>query len=193
MLFRFSGSFRIVKMNFLTFFHHSTDAWQQRQSQIHRKNWISLYPLIIRSFRIFSLEKLNRLRLFHIHIIWLKSKLKRLVWSSILFSDSLRLVKSPSDCNFNKKIIKIRNFTEDSILFAQEVNDPYKNDETSNIDQKTLDALWELGAFGIQVPTGRWCGFPEIFLKFSILPFDIIILKVSNFRFNSNRIGWNGR
>lgn len=35
----------------------------------------------------------------------------------------------------------------------QEINNPEKNDDTSNIDQKTLDALWELGAFAIQVPT----------------------------------------
>lgn len=37
--------------------------------------------------------------------------------------------------------------------FFSDVNDPFKNDETSDIDQKTLDALWELGAFSIQVPT----------------------------------------
>lgn len=31
------------------------------------------------------------------------------------------------------------------------MNDPFKNDETSTIDDKTMKALWELGAFGIQV------------------------------------------
>lgn len=41
-------------------------------------------------------------------------------------------------------------------LIWQEVNDPYKNDETSNIDQKTLEALWEIGAFGILAPTGKY-------------------------------------
>uniref|UniRef100_A0A336M2Q0 Very long-chain specific acyl-CoA dehydrogenase, mitochondrial n=1 Tax=Culicoides sonorensis TaxID=179676 RepID=A0A336M2Q0_CULSO len=36
--------------------------------------------------------------------------------------------------------------------FFEEVNDPVKNDATANIDQKTLDGLWELGAFALQVP-----------------------------------------
>lgn len=36
--------------------------------------------------------------------------------------------------------------------FFQEVNDPVKNDDTANIDEKTMAALWELGAFGLQVP-----------------------------------------
>lgn len=56
----------------------------------------------------------------------------------------------------SKDMHEYENYTnKHSILNWQEVNDPYKNDETSNIDQKTLDALWELGAFGIQVPTGK--------------------------------------
>lgn len=41
-----------------------------------------------------------------------------------------------------------------NVHISQDVNDPLKNDDTANIDQKTLDALWELGAFAIQVPTG---------------------------------------
>lgn len=45
---------------------------------------------------------------------------------------------------------------ESLISIRQEVNDPYKNDETSNIDQKTLDALWELGAFGLKAPIGKY-------------------------------------
>ena len=36
--------------------------------------------------------------------------------------------------------------------FFDEVNDPAKNDSNSCLDQNTLDALWDLGAFGIQVP-----------------------------------------
>lgn len=36
--------------------------------------------------------------------------------------------------------------------FFSEVNDPVKNDTTANIDQKTSDGLWELGAFALQVP-----------------------------------------
>ncbi|XP_063699024.1 very long-chain specific acyl-CoA dehydrogenase, mitochondrial [Culicoides brevitarsis] len=36
--------------------------------------------------------------------------------------------------------------------FFTEVNDPVKNDATANIDQKTLDGLWDLGAFALQVP-----------------------------------------
>ncbi|XP_058805897.1 very long-chain specific acyl-CoA dehydrogenase, mitochondrial-like [Phymastichus coffea] len=35
--------------------------------------------------------------------------------------------------------------------FFNEVNDPFKNDETSSIDEKTQKALWELGAFALQV------------------------------------------
>lgn len=34
-----------------------------------------------------------------------------------------------------------------------EVNDSVKNDEDGKIDPKTLDSLWETGAFGIQVPS----------------------------------------
>lgn len=36
--------------------------------------------------------------------------------------------------------------------FYEEINDPMKNDETASIDEKTSTALWELGAFGLQVP-----------------------------------------
>ncbi|XP_012278524.1 very long-chain specific acyl-CoA dehydrogenase, mitochondrial [Orussus abietinus] len=36
--------------------------------------------------------------------------------------------------------------------FFEDVNDPVKNDDTATIDEKTLSALWELGAFGLQVP-----------------------------------------
>lgn len=32
------------------------------------------------------------------------------------------------------------------------MNDPFKNDETAAIDKDTLSALWDLGAFGLQVP-----------------------------------------
>lgn len=37
--------------------------------------------------------------------------------------------------------------------FFKDVNDPVKNDLEASIDEKTLKALWELGAFGMQVPT----------------------------------------
>lgn len=36
--------------------------------------------------------------------------------------------------------------------FFQEVNDPAKNDADSQIEAGTLAGLWELGAFGLQVP-----------------------------------------
>ncbi|XP_049875875.1 very long-chain specific acyl-CoA dehydrogenase, mitochondrial [Pectinophora gossypiella] len=36
--------------------------------------------------------------------------------------------------------------------FFQEVNDPARNDQEASIEEGTLSALWELGAFGIQVP-----------------------------------------
>ncbi|XP_063979188.1 very long-chain specific acyl-CoA dehydrogenase, mitochondrial [Diachasmimorpha longicaudata] len=36
--------------------------------------------------------------------------------------------------------------------FFENVNDPVKNDTTSNLDEKTKQALWDVGAFGIQVP-----------------------------------------
>lgn len=32
------------------------------------------------------------------------------------------------------------------------MNDPVKNDTTANIDETTMKALWELGAFAMQVP-----------------------------------------
>ncbi|GBP48510.1 Very long-chain specific acyl-CoA dehydrogenase, mitochondrial [Eumeta japonica] len=37
--------------------------------------------------------------------------------------------------------------------FFREVNDPARNDTDANISPETLSALWELGAFGLQVPT----------------------------------------
>lgn len=37
--------------------------------------------------------------------------------------------------------------------FFKEVNDPMKNDMDSSIEEATLSGLWELGAFGLQVPT----------------------------------------
>ncbi|XP_030383583.1 very long-chain specific acyl-CoA dehydrogenase, mitochondrial [Scaptodrosophila lebanonensis] len=37
--------------------------------------------------------------------------------------------------------------------FFAEVNNAARNDENSKIDDNTLTALWELGAFGIQVPS----------------------------------------
>ncbi|XP_077290256.1 acyl-CoA dehydrogenase very long chain [Arctopsyche grandis] len=36
--------------------------------------------------------------------------------------------------------------------FFAEVNDAEKNDDTANIDEATMKALWELGAFSLQVP-----------------------------------------
>lgn len=36
--------------------------------------------------------------------------------------------------------------------FFEQVNDPFKNDENASIDKETMQALWDLGAFGIQVP-----------------------------------------
>lgn len=43
-----------------------------------------------------------------------------------------------------------------SSIHFQGINDPVKNDDTANIDQPTLDAMWELGGFSIQVPNGRY-------------------------------------
>ncbi|KAI8437882.1 hypothetical protein MSG28_010564 [Choristoneura fumiferana] len=37
--------------------------------------------------------------------------------------------------------------------FFQEVNDPAKNDAAAQIEEHTTAGLWELGAFGLQVPT----------------------------------------
>lgn len=34
----------------------------------------------------------------------------------------------------------------------QEVNDPAKNDALEKVEDKCLEALWDMGAFGIQVP-----------------------------------------
>ncbi|KAI0224087.1 Very long-chain specific acyl-CoA dehydrogenase, mitochondrial [Lamellibrachia satsuma] len=37
--------------------------------------------------------------------------------------------------------------------FFEEINDPLKNDEIEDVDPPTLEALKEMGAFGLQVPT----------------------------------------
>ncbi|XP_058822927.1 very long-chain specific acyl-CoA dehydrogenase, mitochondrial-like [Topomyia yanbarensis] len=36
--------------------------------------------------------------------------------------------------------------------FFQEVNDHIRNDETSNLDKKTMDAIWDLGIMGNAIP-----------------------------------------
>ncbi|XP_032672716.1 very long-chain specific acyl-CoA dehydrogenase, mitochondrial [Odontomachus brunneus] len=36
--------------------------------------------------------------------------------------------------------------------FYEEINDPAKNDQKASLDEKTAAALWELGAFALQVP-----------------------------------------
>ncbi|OAD56047.1 Very long-chain specific acyl-CoA dehydrogenase, mitochondrial, partial [Eufriesea mexicana] len=36
--------------------------------------------------------------------------------------------------------------------FYEKINDPMKNDDNASIDQKTLQAMWELGVFCLQVP-----------------------------------------
>ncbi|XP_031842480.1 acyl-CoA dehydrogenase very long chain isoform X2 [Nomia melanderi] len=36
--------------------------------------------------------------------------------------------------------------------FYEEINDPMKNDENEFIDEKTMAAMWEMGAFSLQVP-----------------------------------------
>lgn len=43
-------------------------------------------------------------------------------------------------------------FVDPVSKFFTEVNDPVKNDTNATIDQATLDGLWEMGAFGFQVP-----------------------------------------
>ena len=35
---------------------------------------------------------------------------------------------------------------------SQELNDPLKNDEIEDVEPATLEALKEMGAFGLQVP-----------------------------------------
>ncbi|KAG5325276.1 ACADV protein, partial [Pseudoatta argentina] len=37
--------------------------------------------------------------------------------------------------------------------FYEEVNDPVKNDQNAYVDEKTTAALWDMGAFSLQVPT----------------------------------------
>ncbi|XP_017892033.1 very long-chain specific acyl-CoA dehydrogenase, mitochondrial [Ceratina calcarata] len=36
--------------------------------------------------------------------------------------------------------------------FFEEINDAMKNDENASIDEKTMQAMWDLGVFGLQVP-----------------------------------------
>ncbi|KFB39253.1 hypothetical protein ZHAS_00006602 [Anopheles sinensis] len=43
-------------------------------------------------------------------------------------------------------------FVDPVTKFFEEVNDPVKNDANASIDEKTTEALWELGAFSLQVP-----------------------------------------
>lgn len=43
-------------------------------------------------------------------------------------------------------------FVDPVSKFFTEVNDPVRNDENAKIDDATLEAMWELGAFGLMVP-----------------------------------------
>uniref|UniRef100_A0A182NB72 Very long-chain specific acyl-CoA dehydrogenase, mitochondrial n=1 Tax=Anopheles dirus TaxID=7168 RepID=A0A182NB72_9DIPT len=43
-------------------------------------------------------------------------------------------------------------FVDPVTKFFEEVNDPVKNDVNAQIDEKTTEALWELGAFSLMVP-----------------------------------------
>lgn len=43
-------------------------------------------------------------------------------------------------------------FVDSTTKFFTEINDPAKGDRNECLDDKTADALWELGAFGLQVP-----------------------------------------
>ncbi|XP_058815271.1 very long-chain specific acyl-CoA dehydrogenase, mitochondrial-like [Topomyia yanbarensis] len=43
-------------------------------------------------------------------------------------------------------------FVDPVTKFFEEINDPVKNDTNAHIDDKTAEALWELGAFSLQVP-----------------------------------------
>jgi len=39
-----------------------------------------------------------------------------------------------------------------SIFFFKEVNNPLKNDEIETVEPNTLEGLWDMGAFSLQVP-----------------------------------------
>lgn len=43
-------------------------------------------------------------------------------------------------------------FVDPVTKFFTEQNDPVKNDKEASIDDPTLNGLWELGAFALQVP-----------------------------------------
>lgn len=50
--------------------------------------------------------------------------------------------------------VKLKGASEYEVLFlAQEVNDPAKNDSLEQVEEKTMQGLKELGAFGLQVPS----------------------------------------
>lgn len=46
----------------------------------------------------------------------------------------------------------VGSFIDPVTKFFTEQNDPVKNDKNAKIDDQTLDGLWELGAFALQVP-----------------------------------------
>lgn len=52
----------------------------------------------------------------------------------------------------SEQIEYIGAFVDPVSKFFEEVNDPVKNDENASIDEATLEAAWELGAFGLMVP-----------------------------------------
>lgn len=43
-------------------------------------------------------------------------------------------------------------FVDPVTKFFNEVNDAARNDANETVDEHTLNQLWELGAFGLQVP-----------------------------------------
>lgn len=47
----------------------------------------------------------------------------------------------------------VKMFIDPTSKFFEEVNDPAKNDAIEKVPPEAMDALWELGAFSLQVPT----------------------------------------
>lgn len=65
--------------------------------------------------------------------------------------DSSQVFPFPQVLNEEQKDT-VKMFVDPTAKFFEEVNDPFKNDMLEKVDPQSMEGLWELGAFGLQVP-----------------------------------------
>jgi len=63
------------------------------------------------------------------------------------------------------------------LCVSQELNDPLKNDEIEDVEPATLEALKEMGAFGLQVPAKYGKQPPSHFVLHNNIFYNIVCVN----------------